>query len=366
MRPLGIVEIDLGALARNYAVLAKASAPGIAGAVVKADAYGLGVGPVARCLHAAGCRHYFVATPLEGVELRAILPESEIFVLDGLCGEDPDAFTGAGLTPVLNRREELTTWGNAGPAAVHVDTGMSRLGLDSADLDELRRGGGGQAAKEVGYVLTHLACADEPEHALNPKQLALFEAARALWPKARTSIGNSAGLLLGDDFRGDLSRPGIALYGANPFLSGPSPVEPVVTVKARILQLRDVEAGATVGYGASFVSDSPTRIAVVGLGYADGYFRSLSNCGIAEVGGRRVPIAGRVSMDLVCLDVTRIDRSSVAVGDWATMIGGSVPLEEVAMLAGTISYELLTGLGNRLERLYVGPGSGEISSGSIE
>jgi alanine racemase len=159
--------------------------------------------------------------------------------------------------------------------------------------------------------------------------------------------------MLGESFRSDLARPGIALYGANPFRQAPNPVEPVVTVKGRILQLRRVDAGASVGYGASFVADRPMRIAVVGVGYADGYLRSLSNCGIAEVAGSRVPVVGRVSMDLICLDVSAVPEDSVAAGDWATLIGGNVTLEEVAALAGTINYEVLTALGARLERIYL-------------
>jgi alanine racemase len=214
------------------------------------------------------------------------------------------------------------------------------------------------AAVYVRYVMTHLACADEPEHPLNRRQRELFDALRAFWPRAGTSIGNSAGLLLGDDFRCDLARAGIALLGGNPFLDRPSEFEPVVTVRARIVQIREISPGDTVGYGASFVASERMRIATVALGYADGYLRSLGNRGIAEVAGQRVPVVGRVSMDLVTLDVSSLDPGSVTRGDWATMIGGSVPLEELAALAGTINYELLTALGQRLQRVYL---DGEVS-----
>jgi len=353
MDALGVVEVDLAALARNYATLAQAAAPADCGAVVKADAYGLGIAPVARRLEVAGCRHFFVATPAEGVALRRILAEAEIFVLDGLRGSSREEFIAAGLVPVLNSRAELGRWGGAGAAAVHIDTGMSRLGLGADEIDALRLEADRAPAVDVRYVMTHLACADEPGHSLNEAQLQAFAERRAYWPDARTSIGNSAGLMLGHAFTGDLARPGIALYGANPFRRAPSPVEPVVTLRAQILKLRDIDAGATVGYGASFVADTKMRVAVVGIGYADGYHRSLSNCGIAEVTGRRVPVVGRVSMDLVCLDVTELARDGVAEGDWATMIGGSVTLEEVAALAGTINYEILTALGPRLERRYL-------------
>lgn len=353
MDALGRVEIDLAALAKNYATLARAASPGTCAAVVKANAYGLGIAPVSRRLQAAGCRHFFVATPAEGVELRKILPDAEIFVLDGLTGSSREEFIAAGLQPVLNSRAEMRQWGSAGPAAVHIDTGMSRLGLTPNDIDALRLEADRAPLVDVRYVLTHLACADDPAHPLNAIQLEAFERLRSLWPEAKTSIGNSAGALHQEECRSDLARPGIALYGGNPFIRGRSDIVPVVTVKGRILQLRDIDAGTTIGYGASFVANDRMRVATVGLGYADGYIRSLGNCGIADIAGQRVPVVGRISMDLVCLDVTSLPREAVAEGDWATMIGGSVSLDEVAALAGTISYELLTSIGARLERVYI-------------
>jgi alanine racemase len=360
MEPTGILEIDLAALARNYGVLAGAAAPGACGAVVKADAYGLGVVPVARKLEETGCRHFFVATPAEGVELRATLPRAEIFVLAGLAGSSPEALLAAGLIPVLNSLAELEAWGSTGPAAVQIDTGMSRLGLSAADIETLKRQGRGAGAGvgksanriDIRYVMTHFARAEEPAHPLNDRQLVSFAELRKLWPAARTSLGNSAALLSGKRFASDLARPGVTLYGANPFVGRPSPVEPVVTVLGRILQIREIEAGVSVGYDATFVAQRRTRLAVAGVGYADGYLRSLSNRGIAVVAGRRVPVAGRVSMDVTCLDITDVDPKAVAEGDWATLIGGAVPLDEVAVLAATNSYELLTRLGPRLERRY--------------
>lgn len=356
MDALGRVEIDLAALARNYATFAEAAAPGACAAVVKADAYGLGVAPIVRCLHAAGCRHFFVATPTEGVELRQLVQEAEVFVLNGLQGSTPEEFIAAGLQPVLNTRAELRQWGSAGPASVHVDTGMSRLGLTADDVHSLRLEADRVPSVDVRYVLTHLACADEPGHALNQAQLTAFNGLRLLWPDAKTSIGNSAGVLLGEDFCSDLARPGLALYGGNPFRREERTIEPVVAVKGRILQLRDIGAGTSIGYGATFVADGKMRVATVAIGYADGYLRSLSNCGIVEVAGQRTPVVGRISMDLVCIDVTALPRNAVTEGDWATMIGGSVSLEEVAALAGTIGYELLTALGSRLERVYLEDG----------
>jgi alanine racemase len=236
---------------------------------------------------------------------------------------------------------------------VHIDTGMSRLGLAPADIDALKRDPAAAAAVDERYVMTHLACADEPAHPFNCRQRELFDSLRMLWPGAGTSIGNSAGLLLGEHFRCDLARPGIALFGGNPLLDQPSAFEPVVTVRARVLQVRDIGPGETVGYGASFVASESRRIATVALGYADGYLRSLGNRGIAEVAGQRVPVVGRVSMDLVTLDISSLEPGRVNRGDWATMIGGNIALEEVAALAGTINYELLTGLGPRLQRVYL-------------
>ena len=352
MTALGRVEIDLGALARNYQIMVAAAAPGACGAVVKANAYGLGVEAIARELQQAGCEHFFVATVDEGIELREILPAVEIFVLDGTQGSPTEIFQASKLTPVLNSRADLRRWGSAGPAAVHVDTGMSRLGLSRSDIDALRLERDRMPAVDVRYVMTHFACADEPVHELNEAQADRFRDVCSLWPNAKTSAGNSAGMLLGDKFKSDLARPGIALYGANPFYRAPSPVEPVVQLKARILQLRDIGPGESVGYGATFVANEPVRVATLGIGYADGYLRSLSNCGIAEVAGQRAPVVGRISMDLTSVDVSAVPREAVAEGDWVTLIGGSVSLEEVAALAGTINYELLTALGSRLERVY--------------
>lgn len=354
MTALGFVEVDLDALAENYARLSRAAAPGRCGAVVKADAYGLGIGPVARRLSAEGCREFFVATPVEGVELRRLLPQAEIFVMEGLGGSDREAFLAAGLVPVINTLGDLEVWDDVGPMALHIDTGMNRLGLTLDEAEQLGAAAPGRGASEIRCLMTHLACADEPDHPLNRRQLEAFSRVRRHWPKAGTSIGNSAGVLLGNGFASDIARPGIALYGGNPFVADENPMVPVVSVRARILELHDVGSGETVGYGASFVAESPRRIATVGIGYADGYHRSLGNRGVAEVAGVRVPVVGRVSMDLVCLDVGDLPRDAVAEGDWATMIGGGVTLEELAALAGTINYELLTSLGHRLERRYLG------------
>jgi alanine racemase len=209
------------------------------------------------------------------------------------------------------------------------------------------------AGIDVELVLTHLACADEPEHAFNCAQLHRFEALRRRLPAAPTSIGNSAAAFIDGAHRGDVVRPGIALYGGNPFTNRANPMEPVVTFEGRILQLRDVTESITVGYGATYAAVPPARIAVLGIGYADGYPRALGNCGTAAVDGRRVPVVGRVSMDLMCVDVGTVPRDRVQVGDFAELIGPTVGVDEVAEAAGTISYEILARLGRRLTREYI-------------
>jgi alanine racemase len=357
----GRVTVDLDALARNFRKLAIAVAPAACAAVVKADAYGLGLLPVARRLHREGCRRFFVATAAEGSALRTLLDDVSIFVLEGAVTDaGVAALEAARLTPVLNSLEQVERWlggavaaGLRPAAALHVDTGMTRLGMSEAEVRELagRRDWLSRFALEL--VMTHLACADEPEHPLNDAQVQRFGALRAMLPAAPTSIGNSAGALTAAARCGDIARPGIALYGGNPFVERDNPMEPVVTLEGRIVQLRSLDAAATVGYGATYAARSGERLAVIGIGYADGYPRRLGNSGAVAIASRRVPIVGRVSMDLLCVDVSNIDPKSIRVGDWAELIGPNVPLEELAAAAGTINYEILTGLSCRLERRYL-------------
>jgi alanine racemase len=347
------LRIDLDALARNYRMLRERAKPGECAAVVKANAYGLGVERVARRLLREGCRRFFVATFAEAKELRAVAPDADIGVFEGALPSTADALAEIEARPVLNTLEQIELWRGKGRALLHLDTGMNRLGLRAADVAALAERKDLLDSLTVDFIVTHLACADEPEHPLNGEQLARFEQLRAALPHARTSIGNSAGTLIDAAHRGDLARPGIALYGGNPFSDRPNPMEAVVTVTAPILQLHDVVEAEPVGYGATYVANPPARIAVVGIGYADGYPRNLGNNAAAAVQGRRVPVVGRVSMDLLSLDVGALPRESVAVGDAVELIGPTVGVDEVAAAAGTISYEILTGLGARLAREYV-------------
>jgi len=348
-----LLRIDLDALAHNYQLLRDRAAPAECAAVVKADAYGLGMVPVARRLVREGCRKFFVATLAEVAELRALAPEVSIYVLEGAVLAAVDELVALRATPVLSSLEQIERWRGHGRALLHIDTGMTRLGLSAADARVLAGRLDLLEGVDLEYVITHLACADEPEHPQNRAQLQLFDELRQLLPAAKTSIGNSAALFIDAAHRGDLVRPGVALYGGNPFADRPNPMASVVTFLAPILQIREITDTVPVGYGATYVAKAPARLAVIASGYADGYPRSLGNRAAAALHGQRVPVVGRVSMDLICVDISALPRDSVRVGDFVELIGPTVGLDEVAAAAGTISYEILTGLGRRLVRQYV-------------
>jgi len=352
--PAARLTIELGALAANYRTLVGVAAPSEVAAVVKADAYGLGLGPVAERLAAVGCRSFFVTTVDEGLRLRRLLPECRIFVLHG-AGLAIGTCREARLIPVLNTLADVRDWaahGAGGSAAIQVDTGITRAGLDVRDVAQLAAEPSLLAALTLELLLTHLACADDPSHPLNAEQVARFAGLRRRLPAVPTSIGNSAGTLLGPEFRGDVVRPGIALYGGRPFLTGHNPMRPVVRLEARVLQVREIAEDAWVGYGATWHARAPARIATLGAGYADGYPRALGGRGFAFAAGRRLPVVGRVSMDLTTIDVTELAHDALRPGDYVDLLGGGVPLDEAASLAGTISYELLTGLAPRLVRCW--------------
>jgi alanine racemase len=344
----GRLLIDLDALAANFRTIRTAGAPAVTGAVVKADAYGLGALPVANRLWREGCRDFFVATCREGEALRAVVPRARILVFEGAEADTVAALCAAGLVPVLNHDGQLDCWrANAPgrPAAVMFDTGMHRLGFSCDTPTERFRD------VPVELLMTHLACADEPDHSLNRLQLERFASLCARFPGIPVSICNSAAALGPVGRQGDLCRAGIGLFGGNPFVDLPNPMGAVVTLEGRILQVRTVAADEAVGYGASFRARETVDLAVVGVGYADGLPRLLSNRGMVWIAGERRPIVGRVSMDLTIVDVTGL---SVQPGQWAEFFGAHVALDEVAGWAGTIGYEVLTRLGARLERIYRG------------
>ena len=340
------LRIDLQALTANYRTFREAAA-GAVGAVVKADAYGLGAEAVGRALAVAGCEHFFVARASEGVALRLALAEPEIHILEGVFPETVDALLEHGLNPVLNSPEQLAIWGATRPSAVsiHVDTGMNRLGFPFDVSPEAFAG------CRVLLLMTHLACADEPEHPLNALQLQRIGRLRQRFPGTKLSVGNSAGILNGGDFQSDLARPGIGLYGGNPWAERPNPMRVVAALEAQVVQVREVEPGETIGYGASHQAARRMSVAVIGIGYADGLPRLLSDRGEVFVNGRRCPMLGRVSMDLTAIDATGV---GLQVGDWVEVFGPNLPVDEVAAQASTIAYEILTGISQRVERRYEG------------
>jgi alanine racemase len=353
-----VLSIDLGALAKNWKRLAEMSAPAEAGAVVKADAYGIGIEPAVAALAAAGCHTFFVALPEEGRRVRVAAPDAIVYVLDGFFPDWTDIFRADNLRPVLNTFASVEAWAahcRGTPSAIQVDTGMNRLGLSVHEALELARRPNLLADAAPRLLMSHLACADDPANPMNVSQLALFRELRAELPDLPASLANSAGIHLGADFHFDLVRPGIALYGAA-FAQGHAPLATVVTAKARILQVREASAGEPVGYGATKHLERDTRVAVLAAGYADGYHRLAGSSdarpgAFAAVRGRRAPLLGRVSMDLIAIDVTGI--GAVTEGDWVELFGPSLPIDEVAHAADTIGYELLTQLSRRAERCYL-------------
>jgi alanine racemase len=355
-----VLEIDLAGIAENWRRLAARLQPGIAcAAVVKADAYGLGMAQVAPRLAAAGCALFFVATLDEGIALRRLLPGVEIAVLNGLLPGTGGEFSRARLIPVLNALDQVAAW-RAGastrrlPAMLHVDTGMARLGLTRQDLAAIAGAPELLAGLELRAILSHLACADDAAHPLNREQLALFRAALTHLPRAPASLAACSGIFLGAEFHFDIVRPGAALYGVNPLPGRPNPMAQVVRLKGRILQVRDVDRGVTVGYGAAHRMERPGRIATVAVGYADGWLRSASHRGSGGIAGRRFPVIGRISMDLMTLDVTGTDPALVRAGDFVDLIDETYGVDDAAAAAGTIGYEILTALGQRYHRIYRG------------
>ena len=409
----GVIIVDLAAIASNWRALAALVAPSECAAVVKADAYGLGASQVVPALAKAGCRTFFVATVDEAAQVRALAPHATIYVLDGLLPGSVEALHAIAASPVLSTLEQGKEWAAAYPSprlrgegrgegqrraaapeaaphesflaaphpsplpaksgergfpcALQLETGLNRLGLGEADVRKLASDVDLLARLELSLVMSHLACADDPGQPMNAQQLARFRELSALLPAAPRSLAASDGLMLGKNYHFDLVRPGYALYGGQAFKGGATPVKPVVEVHARILQVHDVPARDTVGYSATWSSSGPRRIATISAGYADGVFRHLSAAtgqrgGEVVIRGKRCPIVGRVSMDLITVDVTDAPGepthrgAPVHDGEWAELISPNITIEEVGSRAGTIGYEVLTRLGHRFHRIYVGGG----------
>lgn len=360
----GHLTIDLGALRDNYLALAAMAPTSQTAAVVKADAYGLGADIVSQVLFDAGCRNFFVAHIDEALALRLRLSaEARIFVLNGLQPGNETSCAAMAVTPVLNSLEQIAQWaahaknlGKTLPAAVQIDTGMCRLGLSPEELEVLASRPQLLDGIDIAFVMSHLACADEPDHLSNAAQLSVMRKAAVAFPDVSVCFSNSGGIFLGNDYHNSLLRPGIALYGGAPSVTRPNPMKPVVRLDVAVIQTRDVPAGSLVGYGGSFEAARPTRLATIAAGYADGLPRSLSNRGAAWYNGVRLPIAGRVSMDSIILDISALPLGTLTQGSFVQMIGPDQTLEDIAEDAGTIAYEILTGLGRRYSRNYIQPG----------
>jgi len=350
-RQTAILTIDCAALYHNINML-RSAAPGAACAgVVKADAYGLGIGGTLPVFQAAGIKTYFVATLDEAIHLRGLLGRGPvIYVLSGLYRGAEADYVRHDVRPVLNALDELSRCPDDLPAALHFDTGMRRLGLDTLETQKLMDDPSMLQGKKIAVIMSHFACADEPDHPLTREQYLKFNAIKTLCPGAALSLSNSAGIFASSEYHFDLVRPGMAVYGLNP-TTGPNPMKPVVGLKARILQVRKALRGETVGYGATWTAPQDVRVATLALGYADGVLRSLSGRGVVHYNKVALPVIGRVSMDMITIDAT--SAPALAAGDWVDVLGPEQDADALARDAGTIGYEILTSLGARYHRDYV-------------
>jgi alanine racemase len=359
----GILTIDLAAIRANYALLAERLAPTPCAAVVKADAYGLGAIPVARTLASAGCRKFFVAHLDEALALKPHLPSDRtVYVLHGIMpGAEADALAG-GVIPVINSLSQLAAWGTLGversrrlAACLQVDTGMARLGLSPDDVEVLHAARSDLPGVALHYVVSHLVSAENAADPMNQGQLARLKQLLPMLPPAPVTFANSSGVFLGRDYHFDLGRPGAALYGVNPQTAVANPMRAVVRLQGKVIQVRRIEAGTSVGYNATWQAARTSRIATVAIGYADGLLRSLSGRTAARIANFQAPLVGRVSMDTVTLDVTDLPEHEVGFGTLATFLDTHYGVDALAADAGTNGYEILTSLGSRYHREYLNP-----------
>ena len=371
----GILTVDLDAIVANWRKLEKTAVPAECAAVVKANAYGCGIEPVAKALFAAGCKTFFVATLDEARAAREAVPGAVIYSLNGFFQNTGEAYAKIDCRPVIGDLNELAEWdvfcrrsGWSGGAGIHIDTGMNRLGLTIQEAQSLipRINAGDHG---MTLVMSHLVSAEQLHSPLNARQLAAFREIHSHFAGVPASLANSSGIYLGSSFVFDLVRPGAALYGVNPTPEADNPMLPVVDLKSRIIQTRSIERGETVGYGGTWTARRPTKLAIVATGYADGYFRAASASdgtrgADAIVAGKRCPIAGRVSMDLIAIDITDLPPSTARRGHLVTLIGEGITVDELAHHFGTIGYEVLTSLGRRFARVYKGGGANAETSTS--
>lgn len=362
------LTIDLNALVKNWQFLKQKSGSAECSAVIKANAYGLGIEPVATALTEAGCKTFFVAMAEEGERVRAVSPEARIFILNGIFADTMDVIAEHNLSPVLGNVDQVALWatrGNGGACALHVDTGMNRLGMDVEEALHLSENKSMLSRLNAKVLMSHLACADDPDHDHNTLQHENFQKCTAQFGNLEHSFSNSAATLSRPDFQYDLTRPGVALYGGEALNDVANPMQPVVTAQSRILQIRHAKAGEKVGYGAEATLIRPTKIATISGGYADGLHRALSGVGVPLRAARKTganvwleghlaPILGRVSMDLITVDVTDVPDQVLEQAKWVELFGKNIAVDDAARACGTIGYELLTSLGGRYHRKYLG------------
>lgn len=353
-----ILTIDLGAVRENYRILKSMLGGARCAGVVKANGYGLGAVEVARALCLEGCDTFFVAHLSEALELRAdIGAEPAIYVLNGLAPGSEASAADAEVTPVLNSLEQLAAWRRTAhalearlPAALQVDSGMSRMGMSPSEVDAIAADPELLNGIDVTLVMSHLACADEPDNPANEQQRLAFDALRSRLPDAPASFANSSGVFLGKAFHYDLARPGVALYGINPTPGQANPMKPVVRLDVKVIQTREIGDGVGIGYGFSARARQAMRLATIALGYADGWHRRAA--GAAWFKEAKLPFAGRVSMDSIILDASALPHGELQSGDLVELIGPHQDVDAVAAYGHTIGYEILTGFGRRFHRVY--------------
>jgi alanine racemase len=359
----GILTIDLAAIEANWRALGRRAMPSECAAVIKADGYGCGIEPVATRLSAAGCHTFFVADLAEARRVRSVVQKSTMYVLSGLLPNTAPVYAELRARPVIGSPLELAEWDAFvsasnwhGGAALHVDTGMNRLGISTNEAaalaSRIRTENHG-----ITLLMSHLACSEHPEHPMNGRQIRLFREMRLLYRGIPASLANSSGIFLGNAAHCDMVRPGVALYGVNPIPGNSNPMRPAIRLEARIVQVRSVPKGETIGYNAAWTAKRAARIAIAAVGYADGYPRAASSSdeapgGDVIVAGQRCPLAGRVSMDLLAIDITDLPENVAKRGGLVTLIGDELTVDDVAKAAGTIGYEVLTNLGRRYHRVY--------------
>lgn len=356
-----VATIDIGAIVDNYMTLAQRVAPIECSAVVKANAYGIGADKVAPALYKAGCRTFFIAHIKEALQLKAILPSNvTLALLNGFPLDAEEFVAQAGIVPVLNSWHAIESWQTLCkkkeqkfPAIIQIDTHMNRLGLDSEELQQLIKHPALFEKADIKYIISHLSNGNDVTHSSNGTQLSAMKTALAQLPTCKASLANSGGIFLGADFHFDLVRPGIALYGIDPHGAHPTMLKPVLKLKAQVIQSRYVDAQVPVGYGGSFITQRPSVLTTVDIGYADGWLRTLANKGSVYFKGHRLPIIGHISMDSIIVDATDLKLQKPQRGDWIELIGEHQTLEKVAKDANTIPYEILTSLGYRYKRIYI-------------